>query len=637
MNSGKGAVVHAVEVAPFSKSPLPGGGTLSYFSSERLVPGTIVRADVRNAPTPAVVLSSRSVRDAKAEIRRAGFALRKIRKADVTAATLGAAGLEALRETARYYAAPVGLLAAALVPKLFLKEAAAFLRPDTLRKRRPLEEAARETLLLQMENEERFGQYRALVRQSFARNASILFVVPTHLDARRVEDELSRGVSEFAYTLTLGASTKELAKNWQAAAENPHPVLIIATPSCVLVPRADIDTVVVERANSRAYRLLSRPYADLRLFVEKLARHKEWRLVMGDSVLPIEVLSRIKGVSGDALTPISELSLIRWRLLAAPSRVVDASTAQDGEGRFEIFSQELKEMIQQALTASGKDSAPGRVFLFGARKGLAPTTVCGDCGTVLPCRNCGAPVVLHKRGEDTVYICHACGATRESLTACGVCGNWRLVPLGIGIEEVSRQAKLLFPGARVLVLDKDRAPTDAKAQAIVAEFESHGGILVGTELAFYHMGKVPYAAAVSLDALFSLPDFHASERIFYLVSRLREAATEESLIQTRRGTAGNQVLLWAAQGLVSEFYQHEMRERESLAYPPFSVFVKIEAESREAASAIEERFAAWHPDLYRNSLIIRVPRGAWPDEELARKLALLGGAFSVKVDPETLL
>jgi primosomal protein N' len=631
MNSGKGTNMYVVEAAPLSKSPLPGGGILSYFSGAKLAPGALVEVNVRNSSAPALVLSSRSVRDMKSEIRRAGFALRKIRKTDISSATLTPATLAALKDTAAHYVAPLGLLAAALVPKILLKDLKAFLAPDTLRKPRPLEAAARETLLLQMESEERFGQYRALVRQSFARNASLLFVVPTHLDALKVYEELARGVSEFVYVLTLEQSKKEFTATWKAAHLNPHPVLIVTTPSSVFVPRADIDTLVLERVNSRAYRLLARPYIDLRFFLERLALHKEWRLVMGDSVLPIETLSRIKGVNDNSPIPVSEMSLIRWRLLTAPAHLVDASTKQDSEGRFEIFSPELKELLARALADRQ------RVFLFGARKGLAPTTVCGDCGTVLACKNCGAPVVLHKRGEETIYVCHACSATRESLTACGVCGNWRLVPLGIGIEEVAKQAKLLFPEAKVLILDKDHAPTDTKALAIAEQFKKQGGILVGTELAFYHLDKVPYAAAVSLDALFSLPDFHASERIFYLVNRLREMATQETLIQTRRGTAGNQILAWATQGNIIDFYQHEVSEREALSYPPFSLFIKIEGRDKEAVAAIRERFAAWNPDVYRNSLIIRVPRASWPDQGLTAKLALLGPAFSVKVEPESIL
>jgi primosomal protein N' len=624
------AKIYLVDVAAISKGAP--GGTLSYFSSEKLAPGRIVAVPVRNSQALGLVLGSKSVSDVKSAIRRAGFALRKIRKADITPASLGSGALEALRETARYYAVPLGVLSASLLPKVMLKELEAFLKPDELRKPRPIEPAARETLLLQMEGEERFGQYRALVRQSFAREASVIFVVPTHLDVLRVKEELSMGISEFVYVLTLEQPAKELTRNWQNAHNNKHPVLIIVTPACVLLPRADVDTIIVERASSRAYRQLARPFADLRFFIEALAAKKERRLVMGDSVLPVELLWRTKNPGDFSRVPVSEMSLLRWRLPAAPARIVDASTKQDLEGRFEIFSPELKELIARALS-----TPRGRILLFAARKGLAPTTVCSDCGTVLSCKNCGAPVVLHKRGEDTIYVCHACGATRESLTACGVCGNWRLVPLGIGVEEVAKQARALFPAAKVAILDKDHAPTDAKARAIADAFEKQGGILVGTELAFYHVRKVPYAAAVSLDALFSIPDFHAHERIFYLMSRLRETASGETLIQTRRGTSGNQVLAWAAAGNIVDFYQNEISEREALSYPPFSLFIKIEAESKEAALAIRESFAAWNPDLYRHSLIIRVPKSTWPDAELAQKLALLGPAFSIKVEPDTIL
>jgi primosomal protein N' (replication factor Y) len=396
-----------------------------------------------------------------------------------------------------------------------------------------------------------------------------------------------------------------------------------------LFPRADVDTLILERVSSRAWRTVARPYADMRVVAERLAKHCELRLVMGDSIMPIEILSRIKGVGDRSLVPISELSLIRWRLPAAPTQIVDARSKQEGDGRFEVFSPELRGFMKRALEEDG------RIFLFGARKGLAPTTVCGDCGTVLPCKNCGAPVVLHTKGEATLYVCHACGATRESLTACGTCGGWRLFPLGIGLEEIARQVGDLFPGIPVAILDKEHATNDAKAKGIVSAFEREGGILVGSELAFYHLEGVAYAGIVSLDSLFSIPDFHASERIFYLVSRLREIAKKEVLVQTRN--IGKHILGWAALGNISDFYQSEIKEREELLYPPFSTFVKISAEDRVAAAKLAEELAPWQPEPYRDSLIIRLPRGAWPDEALVAKLSLLGPAFSIKVDPESLL
>ncbi|MBX4206244.1 hypothetical protein KW784_00405 [Candidatus Parcubacteria bacterium] len=604
---------------------LPFQGPLSYFSGTRLAPGSLVNVPVRNRLSPALVLSSKGVRSAKAEIRKALFALRKIRKSDILEASLAAAALEALKDVASHYAAPLGVLATSLLPALMRQDPETFLKPEDAGKRRSLESASRETILLQMEGEERFGQYRALVRSSFARDASAILVVPTHLDVEKAKSELSTGIAEFVHAFTLEERPAEAARAWQKALGEPHPVLFITTPAGLFFPRADVDTLIVERANSRAYRTLSRPYIDLRFLAEKLAKRREWKLVMGDAVLPVETLWRER--AGE----FGEMSLVRWRLPAAPARIVDASIRQDGEGRFEIFSKELKEMIAKALD----EKAP--VFLFGVRKGLAPTTVCGDCGAVLPCKNCGAPVVLHRKDDATIYACHACGATRESLVACGICGGWRLVPLGIGTEEIARQARALWPAAEVAILDKDHAPSDAKARAIAERFEKKGGILVGTELAFFHLGKVPYAAAVSVDALFSVPDFHANERIFYLMSRLRETAASEVLIQTRRGTSGNQVLAWAAQGNIIDFYQAEIADREALLYPPFSVFVKIAAQDPAEAGGLRERLAKWSPDAYKGSVILRVPRAAWPDPEIARELALLGPAFSIKVDPESIL
>ena len=70
-----------VKVAPISKNAGP--ETLSYFSSLKSAPGTLVKVPIRKNFSVAVVVSSRDVRDAKAEIRRANFALKKISKKNI--------------------------------------------------------------------------------------------------------------------------------------------------------------------------------------------------------------------------------------------------------------------------------------------------------------------------------------------------------------------------------------------------------------------------------------------------------------------------------------------------------------------------------------------------------------------------
>jgi len=606
-----------VEAIPLAKSA---SRNLSYFSSVRLVPGTLVRAPLRKGFILAVATSCRSAAAAKTAIRRAEFPLRKIARKDIYEAGFAPEFLSAVEKASLYYACSAGALLFSLLPKILLENPEKFFPPPQKRSRAA---GPKEVLLLQMEDEERFGQYRAQVRQCFARGKSAMFVSPTHVDAVKAATRLSQGIGPYVFVFTLKAKAAEARRIWQAALGEEHPILFITTAAGAAFDRPDIDTIIIERENSRAYCSLSRPYLHLKVFLEYLARDTSRQLILGDSVLSLESLRKEK--QGEC----AELSLVRWRLPAALSRLVDAREKPDGKGKFEIFSPELKTLISKALEEKEK------IFLFGARKGLAPTTVCGDCGYILPCLNCGAPVVLHRqKAGGNVYVCHACGEKRDSKTVCGYCGSWKLVPLGIGIERIVAEARDLFPSATVEILDKDHAPTDAKARIIVKKFEETGGILVGTEFAFFHLEKVPYAALVSADSLFSIPDFGINERIFYLVSRLREMTQKESLIQTRN--IGKQVLAWAAQGNIIDFYLSEIAERKSLSYPPFAIFIKIE-DARNKMQETKDKLLKWHPESYKNSLIIRIPKEKWPDEELSRELSWLSPQFSIKVDPESII
>ncbi len=624
MKEKAGEKTYLIEVTPIGKSPAQ--GPLSYFSTTKLSAGDIVRVPIRTSSVPSVVLNCRNALSARSDIRRAGYLLKKIRKSDITRVSIARETLDALEHTARFYATSVGTLIGTLMPKIFLEDLNTFLKRTGKCRKKGEGEYSRETLLLQMDREERFGQYRALVRSSFARGASVMFIVPTHLDIERARADLSRGITEFVHTWSLSSKKKEIKQSWVRALEESHPILLITTPAGLLFPRADIDTVILERENSRAYRTLTRPFIHMKTFIEAWAKNADHLLVLGDSVLSLESLWREKsGAYGES-------AFLRWRIPAVPTPLIDVKSKQNENGRFEIFSPELRELITKAVSNREK------IFLFGARKGLAPSTVCGDCGTVLPCLNCGAPVVLHRRGEVSVYICHACGGRRESMTTCGYCGSWKLVPLGIGTAEIARQAHELFPHTPIHILDKDHAPTDAKARTTTKKFQEEGGILVGTELAFYHIDKIPYSAVVSLDALFSIPDFAINERIFYIVSRLRESTEKECLVQTRN--IGKQILAWASLGVISDFYQSEIEERESLLYPPFSIFIKIsmlEKGSANDLTKLKERLDRFKPDIYRDSLVIRLPRSLWPLEELTRELSLLPPHFSIKVDPESIL
>ncbi|MBX4200035.1 hypothetical protein KW790_01050 [Candidatus Parcubacteria bacterium] len=632
--------MRVVEVVPFARGITR--DKLSYFTKEDLPLGTLVRIPIRKSSYLGLIIGSREVEEAKLELRSADFTLRKLEEIERVGSVPESLVKASLR-TGVYFAATTGSVLGAILPKIFLDIPSLMGEGPEIQK-----VGKKEALLIQLPTNERMQEYNSIVRSSFARKESVLLIVPTREDALRLEFLLSKGIEKFTFTLS-GKSVNIQKEILAKARDEKHPILFITTPGFLSFTRRDLCTIIIERENSRSYKTLKRPYLNYKIFIQYLAEETGATLILGDTVLSLESLKKAKEDVYSEYTPLS------WNVKSnSQIRVMnmrESRTERESPRDFEIFSKKATNLISKALEEKKK------IFLFGARKGLAHTTVCGHCGALLLCKNCGAPVVLHKLKDskeptqDRIYICHHCGARRDALTTCDKCGSWKLIPLGIGTDRIIEELKLQFPKAPIFILDKEHTPTGAKASKVAKEFAStRGGILVGTELALLYLEKVPYSIVVSLDSLFSIPDFTINERIFYLLTHLKEVTEVDMLIQTRN--RGEVILDYATEGTILEFYRFEMKEREELYYPPLSLFIKVSIEDERSslkthASLLENLFRPWNPEFIEErglgshrsilSMIMRVGRSNWPVKELSEKLLLLPPSFSIKVDPESIL
>lgn len=629
---------YVVEVIPLVRG-LP-KDSLTYFSADKPAVGTFVNIKIRNAETFGLVTRVIPAREAKAELKQSAFALKKL-SGPSQDFFLSKAFIEASRYLSDYYAVPMGNILGALIPKMLLES------PELLgikESNENIEPFTSEPLLIQLPDEERYREYKSVVRGAFAQNKSVIFITPTQEDALRASYILSQGIKEYVYT-TARQSPKALGQILLRAKEESHPILFITTPSYIAFNRPDFQTIIVEKENSKLYRTVSRPHVDFRIFLERYASRSARKIIFGDSILSLSSLHKEK------LGSYAEMSPLKWKMPPeAKTSLVDMkpnrSESRETGKAFEILSPEMNKMIQNAIHEKRK------VFLFGARKGLFPSTVCRDCGHILPCPNCGAPIVLHEntqRGRH--YLCHACGATRNAETRCDHCESWNLTPLGIGIDRIGEAVRELFPDVPIYIMDKDHTHTAKRAAEKAQKFASEkGGILIGTELALLYLEKVPYSGIISLDSLFSIPDFGIHERIFYLVGRILEKTECMSVVQTRN--IGKNILTQAVKGDILDFYRTEISERKELNYPPFSLFIKIttegsEKELQEKAKFLNQEFRSYLPDFMKErglktgkialSMILRVSRKTWPDRDLTEKLFLLTGDFLIKVDPESIL
>ncbi len=613
--------------------------TLTYFSKERPAMGSIVTVPLRAKKIKGIVIDVIDATTEKSHIKSLNYELKKLEKLESKKITRQAF-IEAASETATWYASTLGSTLWNLLPHSVLVQSS---KTHAVSEKGICPVENNKKIVIRGNNEERWNTYRSLIRASFAKKKSAFVAVPTIEDAEYVAGFIGRGIEKYLFVLHSDLSQKKIVEIWNEATSKDHPVLIIGTPPFLSVPRQDLGIIIIEREHSRAFRMQSRPYIDMRRFIETYANMIGADLVFGDNVIGIETWWRANR-SGEYIEyreepPIQESTL----------ELVDMSTYKVEDGKpFVVLSEEVKQTIEQTHK-NGK-----HMFLFAPRKGLYPTTVCVDCSKTVTCTRCNAPVVVHESKNDGsfIFICHHCGLERATEERCANCGSWRLAALGIGIERVASEIKKRYPDIPLFVIDKHSEPTRAKVKKTIEAFHSTpGSILVGTEYALLYMREVEQSAIISLDALFLIPDFRMHERILGILANIRGRTTKRMTVQTR--DPSHIIFETIAKKTLREFYIKEAEMRRILGYPPFTLFIKITRTGKKEnidhdLSELEEKLSKYTTltfpgrierikGMFIKHLLIKLRPDQWIDEELSAILKALPPSFSVRVDPETLL
>ncbi len=671
-----------ITVIPLTRSKV--AGELSYFTASEVPIGAIVSVPLRSKNIYAIVINVRPAADLKSEIKDASFQLKKIGKVKAIA-FFPPTFMEACKILAEYYATTIGSVIDTLISDTLMENASRIAMP--VRQNQFFNEIKTattidETFAIQGDDEDRLGSWRSLIRQEFARKRSVAIYVPTVEDAKTLTDALTKGIEGYIFILHGKLAKKNIIDTWKNIVETAHPVVIVATGSFSILPRNDIDAVIIERENSRGWIGQKQPYLDIRHALETIARKQKQTVYRADSMLRAETLHRID------THEIAQGSPFKWRSISnAKDVLVDMRVEKGGQIHLERLSERAKASEKEVSAEHSRtpfaedvsahpspNPAPFRILspeleelitynqessthllILTMRRGLSPITICSDCETIVSCTKCSAPVVLHtsKNSGKNFFMCHTCGERRDANETCKNCDSWRLTPLGIGIDRVYEEIQSKFPSVDIFKIDADTTKTDAQIEATIEKFRAKpGSILLGTEMTLVHLTeKIDHIAIASLDSLFALPDFRIQEKIMYLITRLRSMADRSIFIQTRK--AEEKVFDYGLKGNLSDFYRATLDERKQFSYPPFSTLIKITIEGKkekiaanmaEVQELLEPReidvFPAFTSTVRGNSIIhgiIKLPEGGWTNSDLIEKLRSLPPNVKVKVDPESLL
>ena len=622
--------------------------TLSYFTASDIPVGAVVSVPIRSKEVTAIVIEALPAEDAKTALRSADFQIRKLGKVKATS-FFPTSFINTAKELADYYATTVGSIVRTLTSKNILDNI-----QDISPAKTASASAVNETFAIQGDDENRMSAWRSLIRQEFARKKSLVIYAPTLEDIRNISATLTKGIEEYIFTLHGELTNKKTLETWEAIAKIEHPIVIIATGLFACLPRADIDTVIIERENGRGWITRNHPYIDMRHAIEEISRRNGRTIYLSDSLLRVETLHRVENHE------VTEGSPFKWKSISTAKDELIDMRANTDKKHFRVLSERLEEIIRK----SREDNS--HVFIMTARRGLSSIVVCDDCETIVSCKECSAPVVLHasKDAGRNFFMCHNCGARRSADELCINCGGWRLTALGIGTERVVEEILTKFPDADIVSVDADNTKTEKSIQTAMKKFrDKPGSILVGTEMALLHMSEpVEHIAIASIDSLLALPDFRIQERMMYALTRLRNLAKRTFIVQTRR--AEEAVFGYGIKGNLGDFYRNMIRERKQFMYPPFSLLMKISIEGKKAdiSKEMANIRTLIAPDIAPSELdifpaftsagkigsvggagksvihgLVKMPAGHWPKKSLVEKLLILPQHISIKIDPESLL
>jgi primosomal protein N' len=543
---------------------------LSYFGKDSVQPGDLAEVTIKRRMMKALVIDSQPAEDEKQSLRNASFGLKKISKV-VSREFLHPKIWSSLSYASSYLLKPLGII----LYDLLSEKAFETLAPIGV----PSEAKGFELLLLEQSHGERMTRYKTTVRESFSKKRTLVMFFPTITDLECAKAELSRGIDEYVITLHSGLTDKQYREHYRKLLETEHPLLILSTPSLLPWIRRDLGLVIVEREHSQYYFTHGDNGYDMRTVIEHLARGSGIPCLLGSHMLSLRAHMLHKSRDAHEIMPL------QFRNDAAITVVPMTNENKSGSP---YLSRQALSILHEA-----KLSSSGHFFLYAHRKGMYPTTVCSDCGTLFTCPSCNRPYVLHKIGGLRTYVCHGCEnivqLNEDTTLSCRHCGGWRMQTLGIATSGVEEELRRL--GIPLFVIDSEHTPTRTKAKKILKEWnEAPYGVLIGTEMAHNTIERADGIIILSLDSLFSLPEYRTDEKILNLVTEMAEKVNHthgEGLLILQTRLKSMPVIRQLLAPSFREVYDTLLKEREQFLLPPYYIVIKASFEN--VADAMRER------------------------------------------------
>lgn len=548
-----------------------GQEALTYSSEMDLMPGSLVRIELRKRPTLGIVLHA---------VTKPTFETKPI-QAVSECSPLPPEQLELLRWIYAYYPAPLGSVVRQFVPssdifpKPIHEAEPTIVNLSILPSVSPDQENAIKlikgpgTFLLHgITGSGKSRVYIELAARIITTGKSAIVLTPEIGLTAQLTESFRQVFGDSVYVLHSQLTAAQRRNIYYELLDRNQTSIVIGPRSALFSPLKNIGLIVLDEAHDGAYKNESAPHYLSSRVAAKIAALHGATLVLGSATPAIDdyYLAHLKH------RPIVSMQALAKQAQTPVSIEMVDMRKPDQFNRNSLLSDTLLTHISNAMQ-HGEQS-----LIFLNRRGTANVVLCNTCGWQSLCPNCDLSLTYH--GDTHEQRCHVCGYVAGLPTSCPLCGGTEILFKSIGTKAVVDAVQKTFPTSRIQRFDTDAKKSERLEQHLKSLAEGSVDIIVGTQMIGkgLDLPKLSVVGIVNADSSLLIPDFTAAEQTYQLISQVigrvgRGHRPGTVIVQTY--DPENPTLQAALGGKWDDFYNAELSERKTFRFPPFTHLLKL--------------------------------------------------------------
>ncbi|CUX95631.1 Primosomal protein N' [Candidatus Mikella endobia] len=351
--------------------------------------------------------------------------------------------------------------------------------------------------------------------------------------------------------------------------------IVIGTRSAIFTPFAKLGMIIIDEEHDSSYK-----------------QHEGWRYHARNLAIcraKEENIPIILGTATPSMETLYNVQQKKYRQLTLSKRAGKAKPTEQqlldikGLPLIHGLSAPLLEKMRVHLQVDNQ------VMLFLNRRGFAPSLLCHGCGWSAECKHCDHSYTLHQQQRQ--LLCHYCNSQRTLPHQCYQCGSTKLIPIGLGTEQLETALKNIFPKVPVTRIDRDTTKRKGTLEIYLAKIQ-HGGarILIGTQMLAkgHHFPDVTLVSLLDVDGALFSSDFRATEHFAQLYTQVAGRAGRadkcgEVLLQTHH--PDHPLLQTLLNNGYMDYANQILKERSQAGLPPFKTHILFRADDHDNQQA----------------------------------------------------